>query len=154
MGRAFFDQVDDELRGFLGPLLRGYASERNGRLIKLWYAHPTVHFEAQLVGQRWSPTGGPAVEVGLHLEHPDARVNEDLLAGLLSADPWRAQLPAAGTGPALGPRGAQWRRVSEFLVETAPDDPDLASEVAERLADYVRVLWPVLRERAGELPQA
>lgn len=154
MSRAFFDQLDDELRGFLGPALRSYASERNGRLIKLWYGDPRVHFEAQLVGRRWSPTGGPGVEVGLHLEHPDTKVNEDLLAGLLArAGEWRPGLPEAATGAALGPRGAQWRRVSEFLEEVAPDDPDLASEAAERLAGYVRTLWPLLRELAGELPQ-
>jgi hypothetical protein len=28
---------------------------------------------------------------------------------------------------------------------TDPDDPDLASEAAERLALYVRTLWPLLR---------
>ena len=145
MGRAFFDQVDDELRGFLGPALRGYLGERNGRLIKLWYGHPRAHFEAQLVGPRWSPTGGPAVEVGLHLEDPDPAVNEATLASLLAAGPaWRAQLPHAAAGLFIGPRAAQWRRLSEFLPETDPDDPDLASEVAERLATYVRALQPLL----------
>lgn len=152
MSRAFFDQMDDELRGLLGPALRGYASERNGRLLKLWYGDPRLHFEAQLVGPRWSPTSGPAVEVGLHLEHPDTAVNEDLLAGLLRrAGEWRPGLPEAGTGAALGPRGSQWRRVSEFLAEVGPDDPELASEAAERLAVYVRLLWPLLRDLAGEL---
>jgi hypothetical protein len=30
---------------------------------------------------------------------------------------------------------------------TDPDDPELASEAAERLALYVRTLWPLLRRQ-------
>lgn len=146
MSRAFFDQIDDELRGLLGPALRDYESVRDSRLIKLWYAEPTTHFEAQMVSRRWSPTGAQVIEVGLHLEAPDPAVNERVLADLTRGRPaWRRKLPEAGAGPALGPRGGAWRRVSEFLNETIPD-PDLASEVAERLALYVRTLWPLLNE--------
>ncbi|GAC1365804.1 MAG: hypothetical protein NVSMB32_09600 [Actinomycetota bacterium] len=152
MSRAFFDQIDDELRGLLGPALRSYHSERNGRLLKLWYGHPAAHFEVQMVGKRWSPTGGPALEVGLHLEHPDPQVNQELLTQLTAGGwAWRETLPLATTGPALGPRGAQWRRLSEFLEESAPDDSDLASETAERLARYVQTLWPLLREQVNDL---
>ena len=146
MSRAFFDQIDDELRGLLGPALRTYQSVRDSRLLKLWYADPTIHFEVQMVARRWSPLQLPVIEVGLHLEHPDPLVNERRLAALTSGRPaWRRTLPGAGTGPALGPRGSAWRRVSEFLEESTPDDPDLASEAAERLALYVRTLWPLLR---------
>lgn len=146
MSRAFFDQVDDEVRGLLGPALRSYQSLRDGRLLKLWYGDPTVHFEVQSVSRRWSPTGGPVLEVGLHLEHADPAVNEQRVAALSAvAGAWRPTLPDAVAGPALGPRGAAWRRVSELLDETGPNDPDLASEAAERLATYVRTLWPLLR---------
>lgn len=154
MSRAFFDQVDDELRGLLGPALRGYHSEKNGRLLKLWFGPPPVHFEVQMVGRRWSPAAGPALEIGLHLEHGDPAVNEALLQRLIAEPPsaWRDALPLAATGPALGPRGSAWRRVSEFQEETTPEDPDLASEAAERLATYVRTLWPLLLPLVADLP--
>jgi hypothetical protein len=167
MSRAFFDQVDDELRGLLGPALRGYRSLRTGRLLKLWYDDPAVHFEVQMVARRWSPAEGPVLEVGLHLEHPDAGTNERVLGGLTEeAAAWRQRLPNAQAGPALGPRGGLWRRVSELLEETGPApvrsadsgppspgaspglDPELASEAAERLAEYVRALAPLVRRRS------
>ena len=70
------------------------------------------------------------------------------MAGLRSARAtWARLLPDAGIGPALGPRGGAWRRVSEFLECTDPDDPELACEAAERLALYVRTLWPLLRRQ-------
>jgi len=145
VSRAFFEQVDDELRGLVGPSLRSYHSVHDARLLKLWYGDPTVHFEVQSVARRWSPTGGPVLEVGLHLEHADPAVNEARVASLSAREEaWRPVLPGAAAGPALGPRGAAWRRVSEFLEETGPDDPDLASEAAERLALYVRTLWPLV----------
>jgi hypothetical protein len=119
-------------------------------LLKLWYGDPAVHFEVQMVAMRWSPRPGPVLEVGLHLEHADQGVNERLLAALAGRrDDWTGRLPEAETGPALGPRGALWRRVSEFLDETMSDDPELASEAAERLAAYVRTLLPLLEQEAG-----
>jgi len=151
VSRAFFDQIDDELRGLLGPALRAYESVRASRLIKLWYAEPAMHFEVQMVAGRWSPTRAPVLEVGLHLEDPDPAVNERHLAGLRSAGAtWARVLPDAGTGPAFGPQGGAWRRVSELLECTTPDDPELASEAAERLALYVRTFWPLLREQMLE----
>jgi hypothetical protein len=148
VSRAFFDQIDDELRGLLGPALRNYESVRASRLIKLWYAVPAIHFEVQVVARRWSPTREPVLEVGLHLEDPDPAVNESRLAGLRCTEAtWARLLPDAGSGPALGPRGGAWRRVSEFLECADAEDPELASEAAERLALYVRTLWPLLREQ-------
>jgi len=153
VSRAFFDQIDDELRGLLGPALRNYESVRDARLIKLWYADPAVHFEAQMVAKRWSPTRGPVLEVGLHLEHSNPAANEQCLATLNSGRAlWATLLPEARMGPALGPRGGTWRRVSEFLEEAGHDDPELASEAAERLAVYVRTLWPLLQQQAPGNP--
>jgi hypothetical protein len=142
--RAFFDQVDDELRGLLGPALRGYESFRAGRLLKLWYRWAPAHFEAQLLGARWAPGPTPVLEIGLHLEHAEVSVNDRLLAGLGAArEAWAPRLPKAVAGPAIGPRAGSWRRVSE-LMAVAELDPELASEAAECLAGYVRALWPVL----------
>jgi hypothetical protein len=38
----------------------------------------------------------------------------------------------------------QWRRVSELIELEDPDDPDFASEIAERVALYVLTLRPLL----------
>jgi hypothetical protein len=177
VSRIFFDQVDDELRGLLGPALRGYHGERNARLLKLWYTDPHAHFEVQILGARWAPGPGPALEIGLHLEHPDARANDRLLAVLKNQAPaWEKRLPGAVAGKAIGPRAGAWRRVSEFLEPASlgpeplgpeslgpeprgpadAEDPELASEAAERLAAYVRTLWPLLAgvvEPTGEAPR-
>ncbi|MGH2705970.1 MAG: hypothetical protein ACRDJ4_13030 [Actinomycetota bacterium] len=148
MTRRFFDQVDDELRGLLGPELRGYSSHRDGRLIKLWYAEPAVHFEAQRIGARWVPGAGPVIEVGLHLEGPSTEANDEVLAVLRRARGWRSRLRHAQVGPAFGPQSSRWRRVSEVLDLPDADDADLASEVAARLAVYVRTLKPLLEAGA------
>lgn len=160
VSRAFFDQVDDELRGLLGPALRHYQSVRDGRLLKLWYGPPPVHFEVQVVGPRWSPLRAASLEIGLHLEHADAALNGGILAGLeesrLGADGgggpgngWARALPRAVAGRAIGPRAAVWRRVSEFVALPGIEDPELASEAAETLAGYVRTLWPLLLPLVG-----
>lgn len=149
MTRRFFDQVDDELRGLLGPALRDYRRLRTGRLLKLWYEDPAVHFEAQRISQRWAPESRPAVEVGLHLEAPSAERNEAILERLTGRPgAWRRKLPRAEAGNAFGPQSAAWRRLSEVIDGGDGDDPDLASEVAERLAAYVRTLGPLLAERS------
>jgi hypothetical protein len=146
MSRRFFDQVDDELRGLVGPALRDFNSYRAGRMIKLWYVDPSVHFEAQVLGERWSPDHRRCLEIGLHLEAKDAGRNEEILSKLMAVRPrWDADLPAAETGPCFGPMGSEWRRMSELMDLEDLDDPDFASEVAERTAVYVRALYPLLR---------
>lgn len=151
MSREFFTQIDDELRGLLGPRLRHYESVRGAQLLKLWYGDPAVHFEVQLVSRRWSPAKGAVIEIGLHLEHADAASNDRGLAGIMARRAaWRDKLPGAEAGPALGPRAAVWRRISEFLEGAAAGDPELASEAAERLAAYVRALAPLVSEAGRE----
>ena len=150
MARPFFDQIDDELRGLVGPALRGFRSLRTSGLVKVWYGDPAVHYEAQRLSLRWAPDPAHRLEVGLHLEHAAAARNEELLGLLLADGGWRRALPAAGAGPAVGPRAADWRRVSEFVEGGFADDPDLAGEVAERLAAYIRTLEPLLRRGRPE----
>jgi hypothetical protein len=149
--RAFFDQVDDELRGLVGPSLRDFNTEKSARLIKLWYENRTVHFEAQRLSQAWSPRPGPCLEVGLHLESKDRFRNQSILEGLLERRAaWSNTLGYAEHGVCFGPQGAAWRRLSE-VVEIDEMDEDVAGEVAERLAGYVVTLQPVLT--AMLLPQ-
>lgn len=144
MSRAFFDQVDDEVRGMVGPAHSGFETSRGGRLIKVFYADPAVHFEVQILSARWAPLPGPCLEAGLHLEKPEASANEALLRRVLDArGTWAEKLPDAEGGPAIGPMAAIWRRLSEVL--TVPDlDEDTAGEVAELLALYIASLRPLL----------
>lgn len=144
MSRAFFDQVDDEVRGFVGPAFRDFHTEKTGRLVKLWYEDPAVHFEAQKLSPTWSPIPGPCLEVGLHLESKDPARNRSMLERLLECrELWSGALGQAEHGKCFGPRGAEWRRLSE-AIEVDELDEDLAGEVAERLARYVVTLRPLL----------
>lgn len=144
MTRAFFDQIDDEVRGMVGPALRNFNSERSGRLIKVWYADPAVHFEVQRLSGNWSPRPSPCLEIGLHLESRDAGRNRRMLEQLLQArSSWEPGLEGAEPGPAFGPMSDKWRRVSE-VVDLPALDEDFADEVAERFAAYIRTLYPLI----------
>ena len=144
MTRSFFDQVDDEVRGFVGPALRNFQSEKSGRLIKLWYVDPSVHFEAQKLSVTWSPLPGPCLEIGLHLESKLLRRNEAILGQLLeSRQIWESRLAGADYGEAFGPQGPAWRRLSE-VIEIDSMDEEFAGEVAERFSAYILTLQPLL----------
>lgn len=144
MTRAFFDQIDDEVRGMVGPALRNFNSERSGRLIKIWYSDPAVHFEVQMLSGTWAPGHKPCLEIGLHLESKDAERNDRILSRLLGEKAtWGPDLEAAETGRAIGPMASRWRRLSEVI--DYPDlDEDFAGEVAERFSSYIKVLHPLI----------
>ncbi|CAN5773253.1 hypothetical protein BH23ACT12_BH23ACT12_14050 [soil metagenome] len=144
MTRAFFDQIDDEVRGMVGPALRNFNSERTGRLIKIWYSDPAVHFEVQMLSGTWAPRANPCLEIGLHLESGDSGRNDRMLGRLLDERrSWGSGLEAAETGKAIGPMSSRWRRVSE-VVDLPAVDEDFAGEVAERFSCYIRNLHPLI----------
>jgi hypothetical protein len=144
MTRAFFDQIDDEVRGMVGPALRNFNSQRSGRLIKVWYDDPPVHFEVQRLSGTWSPLPDPCLEIGLHLEFREAASNERILSRIVSArERWGRTLGAAEAGAAFGPMASAWRRLSE-VVELPALDEDFAGEVAERFASYIKALYPLI----------
>jgi len=145
MTRAFFDQIDDEVRGMVGPALRNFNSVRSGRLIKIWYSDPAVHFEVQMLSGTWSPGPDPCLEIGLHLESKDEESNDRILQRLLGErTSWGSNLKAAETGKAIGPMASRWRRVSEVIDYPALDE-DFAGEVAERFSSYIKTLHPLIR---------
>jgi hypothetical protein len=146
MSKAFFDQIDDELRGLLGPSLSDFTAFKAPRLLKVWFADPAVHYEAQRLSARWAPDPARRYEVGLHLEHPEAGRNDGILEALRAGRAWRRALPSAAGGAAIGPQSARWRRLSELVDGEGGEDPDLAGEIAERLAVYIRTLEPLLKE--------
>ena len=89
-----------------------------------------------------------ALEVGFHAEHPQVAENEAVIDSLRGSEArWRPMLgEEAIVGPFLG-RPDRWRRVSETWPDPDLGEPDLAVEIAVRLADYMAALEPVLRGR-------
>ncbi|MEM7339005.1 MAG: hypothetical protein AAF467_10185 [Actinomycetota bacterium] len=127
-------------------------SHRRG--VKMWFGGDTperLHFEAQLLPDRLAPVvpgeGEVAVEVGFHAELKDAARNQEVLDTLAAAEKtWRAALgPEAELGPFIGRDG--WGRLSETWIETDLEDPDVAFELASRLADYVNTIGPLVLAR-------
>lgn len=142
MERSFFDQVLDVFEGMTLDLTGARHASTHGRGIKVWFDESVrVHYEAQLI----RIDGEPALEIGIHAEHPKEAENESVLLALLSVeDRWRAELgdePEAGVF--LG--AARWRRISEVWEPPAPDDVDAVIEVGARLAEYVTVFEPIRR---------
>jgi hypothetical protein len=143
MSREFFDQVSDQLRGFLPPSMRGYTAHRSTRNLKICYPpEPREHYEVQFVGE--------VLEIGWHAEHGDAARNDDALAKLVAKQKaWRKALgKRAEAGPFLGRQAKVWRRLSEVWDGDRLDTPETALEAAERLAAYIMTIEP-LRATGG-----
>ena len=106
-------------------------------------APPKEHYEAQVVGARDVPGAEVlAIEVGFHSEYPKHADNDAVLAGLLAAEQWRSDLgDEAVAGEFLG-RADNWRRISETWPDPDLDDPELGTELAMRLLDYIEALEP------------
>lgn len=146
-----FEQVADGLHSLVPPEL-GRWHQRNHRYgIKVWFgdaAKPErLHYEAQVVGAKHVPGAKVlAVEVGFHAEHPDPRVNQAALDGLVAKQKaWKRTLgdePVAGGF--LG-RAKDWKRLSETWADPDLSDPELPFELAARLTDYLVALQPHLR---------
>jgi hypothetical protein len=141
MAWTYFDDVLDAFVGFLPAGRRSFSSKVMWTGLKVWLGdEPKEHFEAQFHGRN-----GDRLEIGFHAEHREAARNEEVLAALLVAERrWRKVLgddPVAG--PFLGRQG-NWRRVSEVWEGAGLLEPETAVEAAERLAQYVQALGPLL----------
>ncbi len=152
---ALFDQAGELARALVPAELGEVRIRAHRRGVKLWFgpAKPTrFHYEAQLIPNRLAPEGdagspGPddvTIEVGFHAEHGDQKTNAAVIASLVKREKsWRKTLgPQAEAGLFLG--NDRWGRVSETWIEPDLDDPDLAFELASRLADYVQAIEPLL----------
>jgi hypothetical protein len=144
-----FEEVAEAVRG-LAPAELGTFRHRTHRYgTKIWFGEPDPpreHYEAQVIGATHVPDAEVlAVEVGYHAEHRDPAVNEAAIAGLRAAEPlWRGTLgDDAEIGPFLGRDG--WFRISETWPDPDLEDPELGTELAIRLVDYVSALEPARR---------
>ena len=145
-----FDEVAEALRGLV-PRELGEVRTRAQRYgVKAWFGPvkpPRVHYEAQVIGaQHVEDAAVLALEVGFHAENASREANDEALAPLLASEKgWRRSLgTVAVAGPFLG-RPEDWRRVSETWADPDLGDPDMATEIATRLTDYITVLEPLRR---------
>ncbi len=155
MELPLFDQVGELTRALVPGEVGTVRFRAHRRGVKVWLAEhegrdgraPRAHWEAQLIPRRHlDGRDGALLEVGFHAEDGDVSANDATIAALTAAPGWRDVLAEAEVGPFLG-RPEDWRRISETWPEPDPDDPELAFEVAARLADYVTSLAPLLPGR-------
>ncbi len=81
--------------------------------------------------------------IRFEIEYPKDAENQAVLDGLLATEKqWRKELgKEAAAGVVLG-RADHWRRISETWPDPDLDDPELGTEMAMRLLDYIEALEP------------
>ena len=147
MQLELFEEVAEALRGVLPPDVGTWQCRAHRYGIKVWFGREMPareHYEAQVIGARHvAEAEVMAIEVGFHAEHPKPGDNEAVIARLLGVEKkWRKALGRdAVAGAFLGRDG--WARISETWADPDLGDPDLASELALRLAAYVTALEPL-----------
>jgi hypothetical protein len=147
-----FEEVAEDLRALVAAEL-GEPRQRAHRYgVKVWFGSDQPsreHYEAQVIGAKHVEHATVlALEIGFHLEHPRSEDNDAVLALLKRRQKsWRSQVgDEAVAGPFLG-RPDDWRRVSETWPDPDLGAPDLAFEIAARLADYIAAIEPIVRAR-------
>lgn len=135
--RDFYVAVADELPALLPRNLRGYRLASEGRVFKVWYERRAHHYEL------WFRDGG--LEVAYHLEgDPDRderalRVLEARLPGIRRSLGGDVRLESFGRG---------WFHLFELWPEERRS-PELASDAAARLSEFVRALQPIVGNTRG-----
>jgi hypothetical protein len=143
-----FEEVCEALRAAAPPELGDFHHKTHRYGTKVWFGPatpPKEHYEAQVVGSREVPEAEYlAVEIGFHSEHPKDADNEAVLQALLKSEKrWRKALGnEAVAGSFLG-RADHWRRISETWIDPDLEDPELGTELAMRLLDYIEAIEPL-----------
>jgi hypothetical protein len=136
---AYLRGLPPVLRDELPASLRSFKWNAYSNQSKGWYGNPAIHYEITVRGRL------RVVELGLHFEADDLTN-----ARLLGAFRGRAKEVKRGLGKDVlieeWDRG--WTRVWE-PISLELEDTELRERVAARIAAYMRVLEPIVRE---ELP--
>ena len=149
---SLFEDVADAVRGLVPRDLGEPRCTSHRYGVKVWFGQDMPareHYEAQVIGPEHAAGAAVlALEVGFHSEHPKEADNEAVVSRLLRSERrWRRDLgDEAVAGSFLG-RAAGWRRLSEVWPDPNLADPEMALEVAARLADYVMSLEPYRLDR-------
>lgn len=111
-----------------------------GSLAKWWYGNQSIHYESTLRSRQRS------IEIGLHFE-ADELTNARLLAAFRAhAKPIARKL---GSNVRIEEWDRGWARIWEPIQLTEPLGTRNGTAVGKRIAAYVSVLEPILRD---ELP--
>jgi hypothetical protein len=130
----FFSGLRKNLKSRLPQDLKAFQLGRgHGRLVKLHYGHPEIHYEV------WHHTGDGRLEIGLHFEgsaEANQRAFEYFRERMVEV---KARLPRAE----LEPWDRGWSRLYETLPAPQLDEVVLSNAV-ERLTAYITTLQPML----------
>jgi hypothetical protein len=134
--KEFFEVLPVALASRLPVDLRAFHAGRGrGRLLKVHYGDPTIHFEG------WHHAGAGRFEVGLHMESDPATNRRRFGALRARMVEVKGALPKAE----LEPWDRGWCRLYETFRAPVLDG-EVVSEAADRLAAYIRVLQPLVEE--------
>ncbi len=137
--RTYLRAIDAALRGGVPDGLGEIHHQGRGSLAKWWYGNPAIHYESTLRPRQ------KTIEIGLHFE-ADELTNARLLAAFRAhAKPIARRLGEVRIEE--WDRG--WARVWEPIALTEPLGVRNGTAVGKRIAAYVSVLEPILRD---ELP--
>jgi hypothetical protein len=130
----FFSGLRKNLKSRLPRELNAFQLGRgHGRLLKLHYGRPEIHYEV------WHHTGAGRLEIGLHFEgsaDANQRALDYFRERMVEV---KARLPRAELEP--------WDRGWSRLYETLPApqlDEVVQSNAVERLEAYITTLQPML----------
>ena len=137
--RTYLRAVDAAVREGIPDALGEIHHQGRGSLAKWWYGNQAIHYESTLRPRQ------NTIEIGLHFE-ADELTNARLLAAFRAhAKPIARRLGDVRIEE--WDRG--WARVWEPIALTEPPGVRNGTAVGERIAAYVSVLEPILRD---ELP--
>ena len=130
----FFAGLRKGLKARLPVPLRSFQIGRGrGRLMKLHYGHPEIHYEA------WHHTGAGRLEVGLHFEGS----GDQNQAAFDFFRPRMIEVKASLPRAELEPWDRGWVRLYETFPAPGLDEQVLAGAV-ERVSDYITTLQPLV----------
>jgi hypothetical protein len=127
--------IPDAVRPHLPPDLRDFRWHARAWLVQIHYGQPALHYEV------WSMPYRNVLELGLHFEQRDPAANARLLAYFdAHAIAIKAEL---GERVEVEPWDRGWAKVYETWP-LEPFEPPFVERVAERLAQMVAYLQPLL----------
>jgi hypothetical protein len=133
--REFLRRIPGAVRSALPIELAAFRTSAGFSLSQIWYGNRSLHYEA------WIRSRLNVIELGLHFES-DPLTNARLLAALQAE---RKTVQRALGAARIEPWDKGWARVWEpIALETL--DEDFLNRVARRIASYVCVLEPIVRD--------
>lgn len=140
----FFEQIRDALLTAVPDKYADFGGYAHSYGLKVTFGakeRSKEHYEVQLV--RGKKQGTIELEIGFHAEHSKPERNDAVLERLAKHETkWRKKL---GKEPVMGDfiGNDRWRRISETWDKYDFRDPEVAFEIADRLAEYIEAFEPL-----------